>query len=44
MYTVQDLILEYKRDTGLNAYEDGRMTTAYCEWLEEKLIEIKRDE
>lgn len=44
MYTKLDLFMEYKRDTGLDAYIDGRMTTRYSQWLEDKLFEIKRKE
>ena len=43
MYTKQDLILDYKRETGENAYRDNQHEEKYLEWLEEKLIEIKRN-
>jgi hypothetical protein len=41
MYTKQDLILDYKKETGEKAYYDKGMIAEYAEWLEEKLIEIK---
>ena len=42
MYTKQNLIEEYHRETGHNAYHQKIMTIEYTEWLEEKLVIIIR--